>query len=125
MKKMNVEPPKHVTGAARKVWRQLGPVVGTRLNDLTARSFEQLCAAVVAFAKIDAAIRDAPIEELVIEHSNGAMGMNPLEKIRTQRSSELRGLLKDWGLTPCAIDLVTRGEMTCEEFAQNLAFEEL
>ena len=118
---MRVDIPKNVKGAQRRVWRELAPVVGGRLSVSTAHSFAQLCASIVAHREITDAVSAMPVDELVIEHSNGALGLNPLERVRTQRSAELRGLLKDWGLTPATADVAGDCDNDERELADFLA----
>ena len=95
-----VKPPDRLPKEYQVVWREVAPHVADRLNAGTARSFEHLVSAIVAHSAADKAVRELPPEDLVVRHSNGSTGVSPLEKLRLQRSRELRSLMRDWGLSP-------------------------
>ena len=110
--------PKSVKGATRRIWRELAPIVGERLSAATVQSFVQLCTSVAAYHAINEAVSEIPTEELVIEHSNGTLGLHPLERVRTQRNKEMRTALRDWGLSPDTVILPE--DDTVGEFVESL-----
>jgi len=120
---MKILIPKHVKGEARRVWKRLAAIVGDRLDELTVISFDYLVSIVLDYAQAAAAVQGLN-DRLVVKNANGTQSVHPLEKIRHQRSVELRAALKEWGLTPASIHRIGAATPAREQDEQE-AFEKL
>ena len=92
--------PRHLTTAAKRVWKSLQPALAEsgRYYDERAESLGLLCEAVGLYHQSKKAVDKLP--SVVYQMQNGVWCIHPEEKLRCDREKEMLILMREWGLTP-------------------------